>query len=106
MFAVMQEHFISFDPSGAGETKKRRTKTRMHSNRMRTARSLTVFPSSLPSFWGGGDLSWGGGDLSQGSSRHLTPPPPIRPDTYPAGPCNLSHDAIDVTPPTPIGQNE
>ena len=48
--------------------------TRMHSSRMCSACSLTIFPGSLPSLGGGdlrmwpqsgGDLSWRGGDLNQ-----------------------------------------
>ena len=36
--------------------------TRMHSSRMRTARSLAVFPGSLSSLGGGGgDFRWGCG---------------------------------------------
>ena len=62
----------------------------MHSSKMRTAGSLTVFPDSLPSLVGVGDISWGGGDLSWG----VTSPPPS--DQVPT-----PHDAFDVTPPTP-----
>ena len=78
---------------------------RIHSSRMRTSCSLTIFPGSLPS-WGGSDLGGGGGgggDLGGGDlgqTRHL---PPIRPGTYtPIRPCDLSHDAFHVTIPPPM----
>ena len=43
--------------------------TRMHSSRMRTARSMTGFPGSLPSLGGCGDLGGGGGWLRWGWPR-------------------------------------
>ena len=68
----------------------------MHSSRMRTVRSLTVFPGFLPLLEEGGDLDGGGdlggGDLSGGRGwrpslrgcdlgwgvvTSLPPPPPI-----------------------------
>ena len=69
MFAVMREHII-YRLIRLEQVKQK--KKRMHSSRMRTARSLTVFPGSLPSFGGGGVTSVGGGWLQ-------APTPPPRP---------------------------
>ena len=90
--------------------------TRMHSSKMYTARSLTVFPGFLPFFggwwpqlggggggdlsWKGDNLSWRGGDLSWGVT--YPPPPPIRPSTYPCDhvTCPMMH-LMSHFPPSP-----